>query len=102
MILQEAITALLNSREKSNVKLRWPIANATVAVNDDAVENTLLRLSGLLEEYVNAKALIVKRVNAFGKEMRPVFTKLGPEFKEDAPAVAEALKMEDANRSRVK
>jgi isoleucyl-tRNA synthetase len=97
-ILQEAITALLNSREKSNVKLRWPIANATVEVNDDAVESALLKLSGLVEEYVNAKRLVVKRMDALKKEIRPVFTKLGPEFKENAPAIAEALKAEDADK----
>jgi isoleucyl-tRNA synthetase len=97
-IAQEAITALLNSREKANVKLRWPIASATVEVNDNAVEAALLRLSPMIEDFVNAKHLVVKRVEAFGKEIKPVFTKLGPAFKADAPAVAEALKKEDANK----
>jgi isoleucyl-tRNA synthetase len=97
-VAQEAITSLLNSREKANVKLRWPVANATVEVNDNAVEGALLRLSPMIEDFVNAKHLTVKRVEAFGREVRPVFTKLGPEFKADAQAVAEALRKEDAEK----
>jgi isoleucyl-tRNA synthetase len=96
-IAQEAITALLNSREKANVKLRWPIANAAVEVNDNAAEAALLKLSGTIEDFVNAKKLNVKRVEAFGKEIRPTFTKLGPEFKANAQAVADALKKAYAN-----
>ena len=97
VIAQEAITALLNSREKADVKLRWPIASATVEVNDNAVEAALQRLSPMIVDFVNAKRLIIKRVEAFGKEIRPVFTKLGPAFKADAQTVAEALKKANAN-----
>ncbi len=98
VVAQEAITSLLNSREKANVKLRWPIANATVEVNDDAVEGALLRLTPMVEDFVNAKHLAVRRVEGFGREIRPVFTRIGPAFKADAPAVAEALKKEDADK----
>jgi isoleucyl-tRNA synthetase len=97
-VAQDAITALLNSREKANLKLRWPIANITVEVNDNAVESKLLKLSGMIEDFINAKHLNVKAVQAFGKEIKPIFTKIGPEFKENAPVIAEALKNEDANK----
>ena len=100
-VAQEAITALLNSREKADIKLRCPISLATVEVNDDEVENALLKLSGVVEDYINAKQLKVKRVRAFGKEIRPAFTKIGPEFKGDAQVVAEALKIEDADKVSV-
>ena len=52
----------------------------------------------MIEEFLNAKHLIVKHVEAFGKEIKPIFTKLGPEFKGDAQIIAEALKREDANK----
>ena len=40
-VAQEAITACSSSREKANVKLRCPIANATIEVNSDVAEQML-------------------------------------------------------------
>jgi isoleucyl-tRNA synthetase len=97
-IAQEAITALLNAREKTNIKLRWPIANATIEVKENSMENTLLKFTEIIEDYVNVKHLSIKKVESFGKEIRPVFTKIGPEFKENAQLIADALKKEDPEK----
>lgn len=97
-VARDAITALLNSREKAGIKLRWPIARAAVEVKDDSSESALERLSGLIEDYTNIKKVNVKRVESFGKEVMPLFAKIGPDFKEKAEAVAEALKKEDADK----
>ena len=97
-VAQESITAILNSREKANIKLRWPISSAVIEVNDNGVESSLLKLSTTIAEYANAKTVSVKRVEAFGKEIRPAFTKIGPEFKQDAQVIAEALKKEDPDK----
>jgi isoleucyl-tRNA synthetase len=93
----ETITAILNSREKTGVKLRWPLANATVEVNKDEIFNSLQKLSYLIEDYANVRHLEVKRVEAFNKQVKPVFAKIGPSFKEKAGAVAAALQQADAN-----
>ena len=97
-VAKDAITALLNSREKANLKLRWPIANATVEVNDERIETTLLKLSNTIANYTNAKRITIRKVEAFGKEIRPVFTKLGPEFKENSQIIAEMLKKENPDK----
>ncbi len=97
-IAREAITALLNSREKANVKLRWPLAKGTLEVKDDKTQKALEKLSVLIEGYTNIKEVGIKRVEGFGKEVRPIFAKIGPDFKEKAGAVAEALKKEDADK----
>ncbi len=95
-IAREAMTAILNSREKSGTKLRWPIANATAEVSSDEAYNALEKLSYLIENYTNVKHLNVKKSQASAFEVRPIFQKLGPTFKENASAVAEALKKADA------
>ena len=96
-IARDAMTALLNSREKANIKLRWPIAKGLLEVKDDKTQIALERLSPLIEEYTNIKKIETKRVESFGKEVRPVFARIGPDFKEKAGAVGEALKKEDAD-----
>ena len=91
-VAKETITALLNSREKAAITLRWPISSATVELKDDDSLASVERLSAIIEDYVNTKHLEIKRGSSASEEVKPLFAKLGPSFKEKAPAVAEALK----------
>jgi isoleucyl-tRNA synthetase len=91
-IVKESITALLNSREKAGLSLRWPVASATLEVTDDRSFSTLERLSLIVENSVNAKKLLLKRVGGVREEIKPLFARLGPDFKEKASAVSEAMK----------
>lgn len=75
---KEAITALLNSREKANVKLRWPLPSATIEVNDPVLQRSLEKFSDMICEYANVKRLDFKMVEALGRELKPVFTRSGP------------------------
>jgi isoleucyl-tRNA synthetase len=97
-IAVETITALLNAREKAGVKLRWPIASALVEVKEDRTQTILEKLSQIIEEYTNIKEVRIKKVESFGREVRPLFAKIGPDFKEKAGAVAEALRKEEAGK----
>ncbi len=96
-IVMHSITAILSSREKADIALRWPISKATLEITSDEAFNTIQELSGIVTEYVNAKSLDLKKISGVKKEVRPVFAKLGPDFKEKAGAVANALKTADAN-----
>ena len=95
-VAQAAITASLNSREKAGISLRWPVAKVTIEVTDDAAYTALEKLSTMVEDYANAKRIELKRVSGMKREVRPVFAKLGPDFKENAGAVASALRSADA------
>ncbi len=93
----DATTAILNSREKANVRLRWPLAKATVEVYSDQALEAVQKLSAIIEGYVNVKRLAVKKGERSNVEIRPLFSKIGPEFKENAGAVAEAMKSANPN-----
>ncbi|MGI0141735.1 MAG: isoleucine--tRNA ligase [Candidatus Micrarchaeales archaeon] len=99
-IATETVTAILSSREKAAIKLRWPIMAATVEVSNDGARNSLERLANIVEEYTNTKKLNLKKVEGMREEVRPNFAKLGPSFKENASAVAQALKEADAEKLR--
>jgi len=90
-IAVEAITAVLSSREKAKVKLRWPLSNAIIEVTDDDAYTAIEKLSGVIEDYTNVKSIELKRVTGINKVVKPLFQKIGPDFKENASAVAEAL-----------
>lgn len=92
MIAQHTITAVLNAREIANAKLRQPLAGALIEVGDDAILTTLQKMAYLIEDYTNIRKIEVKIGASTGKEIRPNFGSIGPEFRENAGAVAEALK----------
>ncbi len=90
-----AITALLYSREKEGLKLRQPLMAAHLEVTDQKFYDSLVKLSNMIEDYINIKKLDVKVMQKADLEVRPAFQKLGPEFKANASAVAEGLKKAD-------
>ncbi len=94
-IVRDTVTAILNSREKAGISLRWPVMNATVETNEDGTIETLKRYSTMIEEYVNAKHLVIKKADIAKTVVRPLFAKLGPSFKDKSQAVAAALKDAD-------
>ncbi len=96
-IARDAITAILNSREKAGVPLRWPISKATLEVTDSNAHSALQELSGMIESHVNSKRTEVKQVSGTKKEVKPVFAKLGPAFKGQAAEIGEALKSANAD-----
>jgi isoleucyl-tRNA synthetase len=96
-ILKEVSNAVLYLREKTNSKLRWPLKEVKIETNNDQIIESLERTSNLLAMYANAKSIKIVPGKASAKEVRPIFQKLGPEFKENAQAVADELRKADAN-----
>jgi isoleucyl-tRNA synthetase len=96
-VLKEASNAILYLREQRNAKLRWPIKEATIESNDDSVISSLERMNNLLAMYTNAKSVKAIKGQPYAKEVRPIFNKLGPVFKQSAQLIAEELKKQDAN-----
>ena len=94
-VVMSAITAILNSRDKFGVRLRWPVSSATIETANEDAKPILAKYSYIIEEYVNAKEIHIKDMLKSGTEIRPVFQKLGPDFRENASAVAEAIKSAD-------
>ncbi|MGC8680249.1 MAG: DUF5915 domain-containing protein, partial [Candidatus Micrarchaeia archaeon] len=69
----------------------WPVSNETVEVKSQNVYNIIERYSLIIKELTNSKELIVKQSTGIKEEIKPMFAKIGPEFKEKAKAVADAL-----------
>ncbi|MGC8675991.1 MAG: isoleucine--tRNA ligase [Candidatus Micrarchaeia archaeon] len=91
-VAMQAIAALLNARERSNIKLRQPLEKAVIETDSKEAYDSLLRLSEVIGDYANIKSIEIKEVSGIGERVVPVFSKIGPEFRENANAVASALK----------
>ncbi len=97
-IATQAVNALLSSREKTGIKLRWPVAKAFVEVRDEQSYNALQKLAPVIEELANAKELDLKVVSRIDKVVKPNFAALGPKFKGDAPEIAKAIASADPEK----
>lgn len=97
-ITQETITAVLSGREKVGMRLRQPLAGAVIETNDDSAIGSLQKYVGLIEDYTNIRKVEIRKGASTEKEVRPLFGNIGPEFKQNASAVAEALKTADADK----
>ncbi|MDE1871237.1 MAG: isoleucine--tRNA ligase [Candidatus Micrarchaeota archaeon] len=95
-VLKDASKAILYLREQRNSKLRWPVRESVIETNDDAAIASLERMSNLLGMYTNSKSIRIVKGTASSKEIRPIFNRLGPEFKGHAQAIADELRKQDA------
>ncbi len=93
----DSITAILNAREKAGVRLRQPLASALLTISGDSALSAIQRLIYLVEEYTNIRKISLRQGSSAKKEARPVFARIGPEFKENAAAVADAIKTGNAS-----
>ena len=91
----EAVTAILSSREKAGIKLRQPLSRAIVEVNNEAALSSISKLSGIIMEYTNVKELEVKMKVKRNVEIKPNFSRLGPDFKDKSAHIAQAIRSAD-------
>ncbi len=90
-VMKSMCSSILNLREKEGVKLRQPIGSAKIEVNEDSVYRAVAELSELICSYTNTKRIDVVKTDAAMVEIKPLFAKLGPDFKQNAKVVAEGL-----------
>lgn len=91
-IVREAITAVLNSRERANIPLKLPLQSATFELNSDDAFRALRDMSPIIESYCNVRKIKISESANAEEEIRPVFHRLGPDFKQNAQIVADAMK----------
>ena len=97
-ILKAASKNVLSLREKKGSKLRWPINSIIISCNDTSTITSMQRIETLLCMYTNSKSIKVVEGQVSKKMVKPLFAKLGPAFKENAPEVAEELSKSDADK----
>jgi isoleucyl-tRNA synthetase len=97
-LLKSVSNIVLSLREKSNAKLRWPISYISIETNDDDIIKKLADIEPLLCMYTNAKSLELKKGSVSAKQIKPIFSKIGPAFKNNAQEVAQELAKQDPDK----
>jgi isoleucyl-tRNA synthetase len=97
--VRSIVEAASNARQKAGRKLRWPISRIVVSPNNENAAKAVERLSSVLMDQTNSKAIVLTSVgeswDELGLEVIPDPGKIGPVFKKDAGKVIPALQKVD-------
>ncbi|MDD4281184.1 MAG: isoleucine--tRNA ligase [Candidatus Methanofastidiosa archaeon] len=89
-VARKLVDACANARQKAELKQRWPVAAVVIETDNELVSAAVADLGDVLREQVNAKDIrtgtLARTVTA-----KPNYKALGPRFKGEAKAVADAI-----------
>jgi len=88
LIAKQIIQAGLSAREKSGVGVRWPLNKITIVSRSEEVNDSVKALESLILSKLNIKNIEFKeKSDSFNVELSPNRTKIGKDFKKDAPKI---------------
>ena len=92
-VLRRVEGAVATARQQMGRKHRWPVADVVVETDDESVRAAVETHRDLLAERCNAEAVtLTDHSRARERVVVPEMDVLGPAYREDAAAVAEAVK----------
>jgi len=92
LIAKQIIQAGLSAREKSGVGVRWPLNKLTIVSQSEEVCGSVGILENLILSKLNVKKIEIKeKSDSFDIELSPNKTKIGKDFKKDAPKIISGL-----------
>ncbi len=96
-LLKDISSTILSLREKEHIKLKWPLQEAIVQTDNEDIIETIERVSNLISLYSNVKNIKIIKTALNKKTIKPIFNKLGPEFKQSAQTIANEIVKQDPN-----
>jgi isoleucyl-tRNA synthetase len=98
-VVRDIVEAVFSARQKANIKLRWPCKRIIISAEDPGVQDAVKNLEDIILGQSNTKSIeLLPPGKVWGEarmELIPQFKVLGPSFKGNATAVAEAIKQMD-------
>ncbi|MBT5022973.1 isoleucine--tRNA ligase [Candidatus Woesearchaeota archaeon] len=94
-IAKSTIQAILNTRERASLGVRWPIKEVIIESTKPEVKTAVEKLGELIKTQTNVKSIVVKE--EFDKVkvgVKADYSKLGPEFGDKSPGIIAQLAMQ--------
>ena len=94
-IVQDIIQAGLSAREKEKKGVRWPLKEIQVISSDKSIKSAINNFEDLIKSKLNVKEIVYNKSFKFEEiNLSPNKTKIGKDFKKDAPLINERLDKE--------
>ncbi len=99
-IAQAIASAASTARNNASIKLRWPLEEIIVVTESSEATSAVERLAYIIEDLANVKKIRIKQAMHAQLEIKPLPSKLGPAFKNNAGKAKEALEKLDAAQAK--
>ena len=87
--------AILYTREKANLGLRWPVKEVVIVTKDDEIVKRVKNIEELVKKQANIKDLNIQpSLPGIKQSVKADFAQLGPDFGELAPKIIAKLALE--------
>ncbi len=88
----EIVQGALAVREKLQLGVRWPLKELIIATKDKNVSDSVIKLKDVIKKQVNVKEIgIVESLPNVRTKIKADYSKIGPDFGENAPKVIAQL-----------
>ncbi len=95
LIVSDIIQGILSAREKCKLGIRWPLREVTIVTKDQATENAVMLLEGIIKKHTNIKNVIVQKSHPKVKRtVKADYSTLGPDFGQLAPVIVSKLSID--------
>ncbi len=93
---RDIVQAILSARDKSQIGVRWPLGEITVATSDETVGKVLEEYGGLIKSHTNVRSIIVQdSFEHIDYSMKPNYRSLGESFGEVTADIITEMKKLD-------
>jgi isoleucyl-tRNA synthetase len=91
----EVLQAILSLREKLQMGIRWPLQEAIIVTKDPKTVEALELLKDIVKSQSNIKEIdILESLPGVKENIKPDYSKIGPDFGKNAPAIIAKLATE--------
>jgi len=92
------VQAVLYTREKCQLGVRWPVKEVVVVTEDKGVRRSVEKVDSLIKVQTNVKEIVVKdRVDFVNLSVRADFKQMGPDFGALAPKIIAKMNNDSPN-----
>jgi len=99
LIAQDITQSGLAAREKAKKGVRWPLKELIIISQDEEVKKTLIDLDQFVKSKLNVKKIsLIEKFKFEEVNLYPNKTKIGKDFKKDAPLINESLTSENLSK----
>ncbi len=92
---KNVMQAILHSREKAQLGLRWPVKSVTVSATDKKVRDALEALQDIVKNHTNIKELIVvEKLEGASASVKGDYDKIQPDFEDKSAEIIAQLSID--------
>ena len=95
---KNVIQAILSSREKSQLGVRWPLLEAVIVTTDKDTKSGIKEMEDMIKTQTNVKSIIIAdKFDKIKVKVKPNYNSIKTKYKNDVPVIVAHLMQQNEN-----